>query len=126
MRYLAIAAALLGFFGVALGAFGAHGLQSLVSPARLATWQTAVSYQMYHVAVLLIIAGWDAKDGRKLLAWAGGCLLAGVLVFSGSLYLLVLLDMPRLGMVTPLGGTLLLVGWLLLLLAIVKHQRRVE
>jgi uncharacterized membrane protein YgdD (TMEM256/DUF423 family) len=100
---------LIGFLGVAAGAFGAHGIQSMVTAARLETFEVAVRYQMYH-AVALLVAGWL---GATAAAW---CFLAGTAVFSGSLYFLVLTEQRWLGAVTPIGGLLLLAGWLLLAL----------
>lgn len=122
MRYLAVAAALLGLTGVALGAFGAHGLKTLVAVERLDIWRTAVSYQMYHSPILLLLAWQNSVSADKLMAWAGFSLLTGTLIFSGSLYLLVWLDKPVLGMITPIGGTLLMLGWLLLLVALLKNR----
>jgi uncharacterized membrane protein YgdD (TMEM256/DUF423 family) len=114
-------AALLGFTGVALGAFGAHGLRDVVSPDRLDVWKTAVSYQLYHVPVIMLLPLLTSLESR----WrqrAAGCFIVGVMVFSGSLYLLVGLDIPQLGMVTPLGGVFLLAGWLSLLIAVLKKS----
>jgi uncharacterized membrane protein YgdD (TMEM256/DUF423 family) len=98
---------LIGFLGVAAGAFGAHALRSLVTAARLETFEVAVRYQMYH-ALAVVLAGWLGATGA---AW---CFVAGTVIFSGSLYLLVLTDQRWLGAVTPLGGLLLLAGWFLL------------
>lgn len=120
MKYLSVIAAVFGFVGVALGAFGAHGLQGLVSPAMLDVWKTAVSYQMYHVPVILLLGLLPALTPRRLILLAGYCFIAGVLVFSGSLYALVWFGVPRLGMITPLGGVLLLLGWLTLAVALLK------
>ena len=94
---------------VALGAFGAHGLQSLVNEARLETWHTAVRYQAWISLALVAIASWRGDIAAPVF-W---CLLLGMVVFSGSLYALVLLDFPRLGAITPLGGVLLIsgLGW---------------
>ncbi len=100
---------LLGLGGVAAGAFGAHGLKSVVAAARLETFEVAVRYQMYH-ALALVLAG---LLGAERAAW---CFLAGTVVFSGSLYLLALSEQRWLGAVTPAGGLLLLTGWLLLAL----------
>jgi len=120
MKYLSVIAAFLGLVGVALGAFGAHGLQSLVSPAMLDVWKTAVSYQMYHVPVILLLGLLPALAPRRLILLAGCCFIAGVLVFSGSLYALVWFGVARLGMITPIGGVLLLLGWLTLAVALLK------
>jgi uncharacterized membrane protein YgdD (TMEM256/DUF423 family) len=86
------------------GAFGAHGLEGTVPPARLETWETAARYHLVHAVALLFLAG---RPGR----WAFRLMTAGIAVFSGSLYALVLLDLPRLGAVTPVGGLMLIAGW---------------
>ncbi len=99
-------AAALGAIGIALGAFGAHGLQDLVAPERLETWETASRYHLLHAVAMLALPD-DARRTRQL--W-----LAGVTLFSGSLYALVLLDLPILGAVTPLGGLSFIAGWALL------------
>ena len=103
--------ALLALVGVALGAFGAHGLESRLSPRDLDTFETGVRYQMYH-AVALLVVGWCVTrwPGTSVVV-AGWAFVVGVLVFSGSLYLLVLTDTRWLGAVTPLGGLSFLVGW---------------
>jgi uncharacterized membrane protein YgdD (TMEM256/DUF423 family) len=93
--------------GVAAGAFGAHGLKSYVNDARLETFEVAVRYQMYH-AIALVLAGILGAQQ------AGWCFLGGIVLFSGSLFLLVLTEQRWLGAVTPLGGVLFLLGWLLL------------
>jgi uncharacterized membrane protein YgdD (TMEM256/DUF423 family) len=97
----------LGATGVAAGAFGAHVLADHVTPERLGTWETAARYHLLHALVLLVIevAGVTSPLPRRLLT-------LGVILFSGSLYLLVLLDLPILGAVTPLGGLALISGWL--------------
>lgn len=101
-------------FGVALGAFGAHGLEGRVSADRLATFQTGVRYHMYHALALLFV-GWAAAQGwGPVLHWAGYCFVAGILLFSGALYLLVLTDTPWLGAVAPVGGTAFIIGWSLM------------
>jgi len=99
------------FVGVAAGAFGTHGLDARVSAARLATWDTAAEYQVLHALALLAVA-WAAVrwPGRAAVA-AGWLFAAGTLLFSGSLYLLVLTDTPALGAITPLGGVAFLSGW---------------
>jgi uncharacterized membrane protein YgdD (TMEM256/DUF423 family) len=101
-----IAAGLLGFTGVALGAFGAHALkEALAANGTTATWQTAVLYHLIHAAALVALPG---------LPWVGRCWIAGVVLFSGSLYWLALGGPKFLGPVTPLGGLALLLGWALL------------
>jgi uncharacterized membrane protein YgdD (TMEM256/DUF423 family) len=100
---------LIGLCGVAAGAFGAHGLKAVVTPNRLETFEVAVRYQMYHALALLLAGLLDARAA----AW---CFLAGTVIFSGSLYLLVLTEQRWLGAVTPVGGLVLLAGWVLLAL----------
>jgi len=101
-----IAAGLLGFTGVALGAFGAHALkETLVANGTTTTWQTAVLYHLIHAVALVALPGW---------AWVGRCWIAGVLLFSGSLYWLALGGPKFLGPITPLGGLALPLGWALL------------
>lgn len=109
-RLFFLMGAVLAGLGVAAGAFGAHGLEGRVSPDRLQTFRTAVTYQMYHALALLAV-GWAAQGGSALVHGAGYCFVAGIVVFSGSLYLLVLTDTSWLGAVTPLGGVFFLAGW---------------
>jgi uncharacterized membrane protein YgdD (TMEM256/DUF423 family) len=109
-RFALIAGALLAALGVALGAFGAHGLRGLLTPEALGWWQTAVQYQLWHALGLLAI-GAARLDGLRA---AAALLLAGTLVFSGSLYAMALTDLRWLGAVTPVGGALMIGGWLLL------------
>ncbi len=99
--------ALLACVGVGAGAFAAHGLRKVVTAARLETFEVAVRYQMYH-AIAVILAG--LLDVPQ----ASWCFLGGILIFSGSLYLLVLTEQRWLGAVTPVGGLLFLAGWILL------------
>ena len=107
-RALGVVGALLMATGVALGAFGAHGLEGAVSPDRLETFETGTRYHLIHgVGVLAIVA---LRRGRA----AGWWIAAGSVVFSGSLYLLVLTDTPWLGAVAPIGGAAMIGGWLAL------------
>ena len=96
----------LAFIAVALGAFGAHALESMVTPDRLETFETGVRYQMYHALALFALGALPKRSWR-----AAPFFLAGILVFSGSLYLLVLTNTPWLGAITPIGGVLMLIGW---------------
>lgn len=120
MKVLAVITASFGFLAVALGAFGAHALQRIVEPEMLTVWQTAVQYQMFHVLVLLSIIIADSRTSNILLCVSGWLFVVGTLLFSGSLYLLVVTGVKALGMITPIGGVLFLVGWLVLSLALVK------
>lgn len=113
-RFFLIIGAIAAGVGVAAGAFGAHGLEARVTPERLETFRTGVTYQMYHALALLFV-GWLAlQQGGWPIHGAGYCFIAGILIFSGSLYLLVLTDTPWLGAITPLGGVAFIAGWALL------------
>ena len=103
-----------GFIGVGLGAFAAHGLRARLEPALLTVFETAVRYQMYHAFALMAAAwGW-ARWQRREFTIAGLLFVAGILLFSGSLYGLALSGPRWLGPVTPIGGLAFLSGWLLL------------
>ena len=106
-RGILIAGALLGGIGVALGAFGAHGLRSALDPIRLGWWNTAVQYQMWHAVALLALGTWS-WSGRRMAEIVMG---AGTIIFSGTLYLMALTGMRWLGAVTPIGGLLMIAGW---------------
>jgi uncharacterized membrane protein YgdD (TMEM256/DUF423 family) len=107
-----LVAAVLGFLGVAFGAFGAHALRGRLSPEMTAVFEIAVRYQMYHALALLAVAAAIAHFGQaRLLAIAGWSFLAGILIFSGSLYALALTGTGMFGAITPIGGVGLLVGW---------------
>ena len=110
------------FLGVALGAFGAHGLKSRVSPEMLTVWQTAVQYHLVH-ALGLVLLGilCHLMPETALARSAGWALLVGILLFSGSLYIMVLSGIRSLGAITPLGRVTFLLGWLLLILAAWKN-----
>lgn len=124
LRTFVILGAINLLISVALGAFGAHGLKEIVSVERLGTWETGVHYHMIHGIGLLLLAAFADKltAAPNLLRWTGRLLMAGIVLFSGSLYLLVLLDLPILGAVTPLGGVCFLAGWLCLAVAAVKQR----
>jgi uncharacterized membrane protein YgdD (TMEM256/DUF423 family) len=122
MRFLLLACAVNGFLAVALGAFGAHGLAARLQDAadgaqRLEWWGTAAHYHLAH-ALALGLAAWAAGQlPGALPRVAGWCFLAGILLFSGSLYAMTLTGFRGLGAVTPLGGLGLLAGWVCLGLA---------
>ena len=112
LHWITLAAGLLGFTGVALGAFGAHALKdTLAVRGTAATWQTAVLYHLIHAAALLALVG--VAGSWTNARWIGACWCLGVVLFSGSLYGLALGGPKLLGPVTPLGGLLFLAGWLL-------------
>ena len=113
-RRLLALGALSGALAVAAGAFGAHALADAVTAARLETWRTAALYHAVH-ALATVLAGVLALHVRqRAVGVAGGLFLAGTALFSGSLYALVLADLPLLGAVTPLGGAAFIAGWLAL------------
>ena len=110
------------FTGVAMGAFGAHGLKAVLSPELLDVYKTGVNYQMWHALGLIGIALVQRHAPEsKLIDWAGRLMFAGIVLFSGSLYLLAILNLKWLGMITPIGGLAFLVAWLLITLYAVKQ-----
>lgn len=102
------------FLAVALGAFAAHALRSRLDPRALEIFEVAVRYQFFHALALLVVAVVLERGSGIWAASAGWAFLAGILIFSGSLYLLVATDNSRWGAVTPVGGMAFLIGWLLL------------
>ncbi len=109
-RFTALGALLAGL-SVALGAFGSHALETMVTPQRLQTWDTAVHYHMIHALALLWLGLYLRHYYHRGVMISALMILAGILIFSGSLYALVLLDIPLLGAITPVGGVLLIGGW---------------
>ena len=121
MKILLVLGALNGALAVIFGAFGAHGLKSRVDDSMLAVWSTASEYHFYH-ALAMLLCGLLAKAfGASGMVTAGWVLFAGTLVFSGSLYVMVLSGQKWLGAITPLGGTALIIGWLMLAWSLFKH-----
>jgi uncharacterized membrane protein YgdD (TMEM256/DUF423 family) len=110
-------AAFFGFTGVALGAFAAHGLKGRLSEEYLAVFHTGVTYQWVHTLALLAVAILSTQVPGRLLTWAGSAFALGIVLFSGSLYVLTLTGFSKLGIVTPFGGLAFLLGWLFLGLA---------
>jgi len=118
MKVFVVLGGLNALLGVALGAFGAHGLKSRVIGALLTVWQTGVQYHLVHALGLVLIGILcQLMPEASLIRYAGWTILAGAVLFSGSLYVMVLTDLRMLGMVTPLGGVAFLTGWLLLAIA---------
>ncbi|MBS1817271.1 MAG: DUF423 domain-containing protein [Acidobacteria bacterium] len=109
--------ALMGFVGVGLGAFGAHGLKGRLSPDMLAVFETGVRYQMYHALALLVVGALMTRLEGRAIVVAGWSFTAGILIFSGSLYALALTGVTMLGAVTPIGGVAFLAGWVALAIA---------
>lgn len=132
MNWFRIGAILAGL-SVALGAFGAHGLESYAKslsadgqadfPRRLANYETAARYQMYHALAILALGLASRRQAAKTLNAAGTCFALGVVLFCGPLYAMVLVDAKWLGAIVPLGGTLFIAGWTLLAIGAI---RRVE
>jgi uncharacterized membrane protein YgdD (TMEM256/DUF423 family) len=129
-KYYISIAAFLGALTVALGAFGAHALKAVLSPAALITYETAVRYQMYHVVALLftgiLFHKASSPKQQKLLSRAGLFFIDGIVLFSGSLYFIVakpflgIEGLPWVGIITPMGGLLWMVAWVLLGLSQLK------
>jgi uncharacterized membrane protein YgdD (TMEM256/DUF423 family) len=133
-RWLLIAA-LLGGLAVAFGAFGAHGLKARFSAdgsldqadeQRLANWETASRYQMYHALALLAVSLMTTRAKSLSLQLAGASFTVGTLIFSGCLYALVLTDQRWLGAIVPIGGVLLIAGWTCLAVAAFRSSFPVD
>lgn len=119
-RTILITGAFLGGLGVAIGAFGAHALKSTLElQGRVETFELAVKYEFYHALAILAIGLLYPKNATTL-TWAFLSMLCGVILFSGSLYALSLSGATMLGMITPFGGVLLIIGWILLIRALAK------
>ena len=117
LRPALVLGALFALLAVMAGAFGAHGLRGVVDARGLEVFQTAVTYQIYHSLALILVAILPVAGlSRRLLGIAAGFFVAGILLFSGSLYLLVLTDLRWIGPVTPVGGIGFMVGWILVLM----------
>ena len=119
-KLLVAAGAISALISVAAGAFGAHGLKGRLSEYSLGIFETAARYQMYHALALVLIGLLALSRPHGALPAAGGAMVAGTVLFSGSLYVLALTDMKWLGAVTPLGGLAFMVGWGLLAFAAFK------
>lgn len=123
--YLIIGTILAGL-AVALGAFGAHGLKKIATPDQVATYQTGVQYQMYHALALILVALLADRVYNGFITSAGVLFVAGIIFFSGSLYLIVSMQamnrtVPTLvGILTPVGGLFFIMGWICLLIGILK------
>jgi uncharacterized membrane protein YgdD (TMEM256/DUF423 family) len=121
-RYLYVCAAVAGFLGVALGAFAAHGLKGILAADMVATFETGVRYQMYHAFALFAAAwGW-ARWPARIFVTGGALFVAGIVLFSGSLYLLAFTGERWLGAITPLGGLLFLAGWVCLIVGAARSE----
>ncbi|GLC87987.1 DUF423 domain-containing protein [Lysinibacillus piscis] len=126
MKKFIITGALHGLIAVALGAFGAHALKETLDAYSQGIWETAVQYQMFHATGLLVIGllmSTKLLGNVKQLNIAGICFNAGIIFFSGSLYVLAVSGIKVLGAITPIGGVLFLAGWLCIMIAAWKYAR---
>jgi len=124
-KNLLISAALAALLAVAFGAFGAHGMKNMLSEADMAIYRTAVDYHMWHALGLALIGLLAERypDARGF-RWAGGAMMIGLLLFSGSLYALSLSGLRWLGMITPLGGLSFMAGWALMALTLLGMPKQ--
>ena len=123
MKLFVLIGSLNALLGVGLGAFGAHGLKTRVAPEMLTVWETAVQYHLIHALGLLLIGIFcQLMPEASLVRISGWSILVGIVLFSGSLYALVLTGTKPLGIITPLGGVAFLVGWLLLAISAWRHS----
>ncbi len=122
MKLFILLGAINMFLSIALGAFGAHGLEGNVPERMLANWQTGLHYHMAHALGLLFVGLLVGRIGVSTPALIGGwLLLAGIVLFSGSLYVMALTQVKALGAITPIGGVSFLIGWALIATAAVKQ-----
>jgi uncharacterized membrane protein YgdD (TMEM256/DUF423 family) len=120
-RFTFICAGISGALAVALGAFGAHALKPmLMASGKLEAYQTAVAYHFYHTLALFVLGLLMRLTSMKILSYIGLCFLAGILLFSGSLYLMAITGVSGIGFVTPFGGLFFIAGWLLIVVGAVK------
>ena len=123
-------AGLLGFAAIALGAYGEHGLHAVLTDAQRHAWDTAVRYQMLHAVALLAYGLFQFEQSlflqKRLPQWSARCLLFGVILFSGSIYVAILAEQPHWMQYTPYGGGLLMLGWLGFMLAGLLYRLKHE
>ncbi|MEC2323274.1 DUF423 domain-containing protein [Lederbergia lenta] len=122
MKLFIIFGAINAFLAVGLGAFGAHALEGKLEPKYLEVWKTGVMYQMFHALGLIAICILSGNvSASSLLTTSGWFMLSGIILFSGSLYVLSTSGIKILGAITPLGGVAFLISWVLLIIFAVKH-----
>ena len=120
-RLFLVSGSFMAALSVAIGAFGAHGLKNILEETgRSETFETAVKYQFYHVFGIIIIGLLLQRYQDSLLTWAGLLMMGGIVIFSGSLYILSLSGVKWWGAVTPIGGVLFIVAWVLLGMSVLK------
>jgi len=121
-KILLLIASLSGFLAVAIGAFGAHALKKILDVNnRVDVFETGVKYQMFHTLAILGVALLLFLQPHRMYYWSGICFSIGILIFSGSLYILALSNVGKWGAVTPIGGLFFLAGWLILGLGVFKN-----
>ncbi|HTK86660.1 MAG TPA: DUF423 domain-containing protein [Nitrospiraceae bacterium] len=113
-RNFVLLGAVFAALSVAAGAFGAHSLKAIISAEMLTVFETAARYQMYHALALLIVGGMASHVPERDIRIAGRCFVAGIVLFSGSLYVVALTGTRWVGAMTPLGGAAFLAGWIAL------------
>jgi uncharacterized membrane protein YgdD (TMEM256/DUF423 family) len=122
MKTFIIIGAINAFLAVALGAFGAHGLKDKLDPYYLDIWKTGVTYQMFHALGILAVAMLLGKAAASsLFSWSGWLMLLGIILFSGSLYVLSVTKISMLGIITPFGGVAFLTAWVLMIIGALKN-----
>ncbi|WP_298323783.1 DUF423 domain-containing protein [uncultured Dokdonia sp.] len=124
-KKLRVTGGIFGLTAVIIGAFGAHGLEKVLDASAIATFETGVKYQMYHALLLLLIPVFALSEKTKKTVWV--LLLLGILFFSGSIYGLATneltsFDFTKIALITPIGGTLLIVSWLLIVIHFIKSK----
>ncbi len=124
-KKLRVTGGIFGLTAVIIGAFGAHGLEKVIDASAIATFETGVKYQMYHALLLLLIPVFALSEKTKKIVWV--LLLLGILFFSGSIYGLATneltsFDFTKIALITPIGGTLLIVSWLLIVIHFIKSK----
>lgn len=120
MKILLSIAACSAMLSVILGAFAAHGLKTKLSETLLNTFQTGVQYQMYHSLAIILLIILYRQMPQSLLLYSAGFMVTGIVLFSGSLYMLAITQIKWFGPITPLGGVCFIVGWALLITAALK------
>lgn len=125
-KRLLITGSVLGFLGVVIGAFGAHGLEKFLDADALATFETGIKYQMYHALLMLLVASFALSEKTKNTLHV--LILVGVILFSGSIYglatnVLTNVDFTKIGIITPIGGTLLIIAWGLLIVKFFQMKK---
>lgn len=113
------------FLSVALGAFAAHGLKPLLTSEQMAILETANHYLGFHAVALLALGLWSHWEKWTSPVWTGNCFVLGIIFFSGSLYAYVLTGVKWLAMITPVGGSLFLIGWLLFAMSVIRTKNTI-